>query len=43
MIVLGGERILTKLHDSDGDVFHQRPVLRRPDWLYMFARALVAY
>jgi squalene synthase HpnC len=43
MIVLGGERILKKLHDTDGDVFHQRPVLRRPDWLYMFARALVAH
>ncbi len=42
MIVLGGERILKKLHDTDGDVFRQRPVLRQPDWLYMFARALMA-
>jgi squalene synthase HpnC len=42
MIVLGGERILRKLHDSDGDVFGKRPVLRPPDWGYMFLRALLA-
>jgi squalene synthase HpnC len=42
MIVLGGERILRKLHDSRGDVFAQRPVLKAADWGYMFARALIA-
>jgi squalene synthase HpnC len=40
MIVLGGERILKKLYEADGDVFRHRPVLRKPDWVYMFARAL---
>jgi squalene synthase HpnC len=40
MIVLGGERILRKLYDVGGDVFHHRPVLQRGDWLYMFSRAL---
>ncbi len=29
MIVLGGERILKKLHDSQGDVFSHRPKLER--------------
>jgi squalene synthase HpnC len=42
MIVLGGERILRKLHDADGDVFRHRPVLQRADWVYMFSRALIA-
>jgi phytoene/squalene synthetase len=41
MIVLGGERILKKLHAADGDVFRQRPVLRKLDWAYMFARAVL--
>jgi squalene synthase HpnC len=41
MIVLGGERILRKLHQARGDVFRQRPVLRSGDWLYMFGRALL--
>lgn len=42
MIVLGGERILRKLHEAEGDVFRHRPVLRAPDWGYMFVRALLA-
>ena len=42
MIVLGGERILRKLHDAHGDVFRRRPVLDRRDWLSMFFRALSA-
>jgi squalene synthase HpnC len=42
MIVLGGERILRKLHEAHGDVFRHRPVLRTGDWLYMFGRALLA-
>jgi len=42
LIIMGGERILKKLHDSGGDVFHQRPVLTRLDWVYMLWRALRA-
>ncbi len=42
MIILGGERILKKLHASGGDVFRARPVLKAPDWLYMTYRALRA-
>jgi phytoene/squalene synthetase len=42
MIVLGGERILKKLHEADGDVFRHRPVLARRDWAYMFLRGLTA-
>jgi len=41
-IVLGGERILKKLHRSDGDVFRHRPVLDKGDWLRMVARAVLA-
>ena len=42
MIVLGGERILRQLHDSDADVFRRRPVLQKADWVVMFSRALLA-
>ena len=38
----GGERILQKIHASNGDVFRQRPVLRPSDWLYMLWRAVRA-
>lgn len=41
MIVLGGERILKQLHEAEGDVFGHRPLLRKGDWIYMLARALV--
>jgi len=41
MIVLGGERILRKLHQARGDVFRYRPVLDRTDWAVMFGRALL--
>ena len=41
-IVLGGERILAKLHHSNGDVFGRRPILDKRDWLQMLARALFA-
>lgn len=41
MIVVGGERILKKLHERNGDVFANRPLLERADWLVMFARALL--
>jgi squalene synthase HpnC len=40
MIVAGGQRILDKLRDVDGDVFRHRPLLRKGDWLFMFLRAL---
>ncbi|KZE35219.1 squalene synthase HpnC [Crenobacter luteus] len=42
MIVLGGERILKKLHESGGDVFGQRPVLTWRDWGYIVWRAVRA-
>ena len=40
MIIAGGSRILQKLHKSRGDMFNQRPVLGKLDWLYILARAL---
>ena len=40
MIVLGGERILKKLHDAQGDVFGHRPKLERERLgVHRFARA----
>lgn len=41
LIVLGGERILYKLHRSHGDMFRQRPTLGPTDWAYMLWRALI--
>lgn len=41
LIILGGERILYRLHETQGDVFRHRPVLRLQDWLYMLRRALL--
>jgi len=41
LIILGGERILYRLHECKGDVFQHRPVLRLADWLYMLRRALL--
>lgn len=40
LIILGGDRILQKLHHAQGDVFQQRPVLQTTDWIYMFYRAV---
>jgi squalene synthase HpnC len=40
LIVLGGSRILEKLHESRGDMFQHRPVLGPIDWLYMLRHAL---
>jgi phytoene/squalene synthetase len=40
MIVLGGERILRKLDDAQGNVFAHRPRLQGTDWIYMLLRAL---
>ena len=42
MIIMGGERILKKIHANQGDIFNARPVLKPNDWLYMFYRALRA-
>jgi squalene synthase HpnC len=42
LIIAGGERILRKLYDAQGDVFHERPVLKPSDWLIMGYRALRA-
>jgi squalene synthase HpnC len=39
LIILGGERILSQLHESRGDMFQQRPKLRWTDWLNMLWRA----
>jgi squalene synthase HpnC len=38
MIIAGGDRILTKILNANGDVFRRRPVLRSHDWMLMFAR-----
>lgn len=40
LIILGGERILSQLHASRGDMFQHRPKLRVSDWLNMLWRAL---
>ena len=42
MIIMGGDTILRKLHKSRGDIFHNRPVLKPADWLYMAYRAILA-
>jgi squalene synthase HpnC len=42
MTIAGGERILKKLQDADGDIFRQRPVLQSLDWLHMIRYALFA-
>ena len=40
LIVQGGLRVLEKLESVGFDVFRQRPVLVRTDWVKMFLRAL---
>jgi len=42
MIIMGGETILRKLHQSRGNVFQNRPVLKPADWLYMIYRSIRA-
>ena len=42
LIVMGGERILNKLHTARGDVFRARPILKSTDWIYMLYRAVRA-
>jgi squalene synthase HpnC len=41
LIILGGSRIMEKLHASQGDVFRQRPTLTAADWLGMTWKALM--
>lgn len=41
MVIQGGLRILEKLEQCDIDIFHQRPVLKKRDWLLMFWRAAI--
>lgn len=40
LIILGGSRILEKIHNSRGDVFKQRPVLTLKDWPGLVWKAL---
>lgn len=40
LIILGGSRILEKLHACQGDVFHQRPTLEARDWPGIVWKAL---
>lgn len=40
MIIAGGERILTKINQVEGDVFNRRPTLHSYDWLLIFCKAL---
>lgn len=42
LIIMGGDRILQKLHDTQGNIFQKRPVLKPIDWIYMFYRAISA-
>jgi len=41
LIIAGGERILKKMHQRQGDIFQHRPVLDYADWAYMLYRALL--
>ncbi len=40
MIIAGGERIISKLSNVNGDVFRYRPTLNYWDWLIIFLKAL---
>jgi phytoene/squalene synthetase len=40
LLVVGGERILKRLHDRPGDVFTQRAVITKRDWPYLIGRAV---
>ena len=42
LIIAGGDAILRKLHEAQGDVFRRRPVLKPIDWVGMTYRALRA-
>jgi len=40
MIIAGGDRILEKIRQVQGDVFRNRPALQKSDWLRLALRAL---
>jgi squalene synthase HpnC len=40
MIIAGGERIVTKITQVNGDVFNKRPTLHAWDWCLIFLKAL---
>lgn len=40
MIIAGGERIISKISQVNGDIFLQRPSLNKLDWLIVFLKAL---
>jgi phytoene/squalene synthetase len=40
MIIAGGERIITKISQVNGDIFNHRPTLNYTDWLLIFLKAL---
>jgi squalene synthase HpnC len=40
MIIAGGARVLEKIEQVRGDIFHHRPVLRPADWPLMLLRSL---
>lgn len=41
MIIAGGERIISKLYQVNGDIYKCRPTLQPLDWLYIFFKALL--
>ena len=41
MIIAGGERIICKLGQGNGDIYQQRPTLQPLDWLRIFFKALL--
>ena len=41
LIIAGGERILAKLHEAEGDIFNKRPILTKLDYLKMLKKALL--
>jgi squalene synthase HpnC len=40
MIIAGGERIISKISQVNGDIFNQRPTINRWDWIIIFFKAL---
>jgi squalene synthase HpnC len=40
LMIQGGLRVLERIDRAGGDVFHHRPQLRLPDWLWMTVRSL---
>lgn len=40
MVIAGGERIIHKISNVNGDIFRHRPTLNRADWIVIFLKAL---